>query len=136
LALDGLKQWASLNNPAGLNFSGQISLETWINPAATQGATARIISHGRLTQPPMTRNISLTLTGALLSSNEVFLRIDGGTNYVVGTSDGITFHGASAPVTAGDLGGANGWIHLVGTYDGTNWNLSAMVCRSPAWPTR
>jgi hypothetical protein len=41
----------------------------------------------------------------------------------VGTSDGVTTHGASAAVTAGDLGGANGWIHLAGTYDGSRWNL-------------
>ena len=26
-------------------------------------------------------------------------------------------------MTAGDLGGGNGWIHLAGTYDGTHWNL-------------
>jgi hypothetical protein len=26
-------------------------------------------------------------------------------------------------VTAGDLGGANGWIYLAGTCDGSHWNL-------------
>jgi len=123
--VEGTKSWVSLNAPAGLNISGQITLEAWINPAASQGTTARIISHG----PPTGSFYDLsthdfTLSGSMLSSNEVFLRIEGsGATYSVGTSDGTTFHGATAGVTAGDLGGANGWIHLAGTYDGTNWRL-------------
>jgi len=130
LPVDGTTSWASLNDPSGLNFSNQITLEAWINPASTQGATARIISHG----PPSptvydintndTTFYPITLSGSQLSSNEVFLRIeDTGTKYSIGTSDGFTFHGATAAVTAGDLGGANGWIYLAGTYDGTHWNL-------------
>jgi hypothetical protein len=111
-----------LNNPSGLSISGQITLEAWINPATAQGATARIISHGPSTLSPDAG--SNFLTGWQLSSNEVFLRIEGsGATYSVGTSDGTTFHGATAAVTAGDLGGANGWIYLVGVYDGTNWRL-------------
>src|SRR5207248_10535352 len=43
--------------------------------------------------------------------------------YSVGSSDGFTTHKASAAVTAGDLGGANGWVHLAGAYDGTTWRL-------------
>ena len=123
--LDGATSWASLNNPSGLNISGQITLEAWINPAATQGDLARIISHG----PPTvtvydTNTYPLVLSGSQLSSNEVSLRIEGaGASYAVGASDGTTVHGASAAVTAGDLGGGNGWLHLVGTYDGANWRL-------------
>jgi hypothetical protein len=122
LSLNGTNQWASLNNPSGLNFSGQITLEAWIKPGATQSDPARIISHG----PPIPTQFDstlLTVTGSMLSSNEVFLRIDGGgANYVVGSFDGTNTYKASYPVPAGDLGGAN-WIHLVGTYDGTNWRL-------------
>jgi hypothetical protein len=67
---------------------------------------------------------AVVFTGWEVNSNEVFLRIEGsGATYSVGTSDGTTFHGATAAVTAGDLGGANGWIHLVGTFDGSHWNL-------------
>ena len=123
--LDGTTTWVSLNGPAGLNLSGQITLEAWINPADPQGATARIISDG----PPTPTAYDLAtfpilLSGYQTSSNEVFLRIEGsGATYSVGTSDGTTFKGATAAVTAGDLGGANGWIHLVGTYDGASWNL-------------
>ncbi len=120
--LDGTNTWVALNDPAALNISGQITLEAWINPAATQGDPARIISHG----PPTPSNYSpsAVATNGVGSSNEVFLRIEGaGANYAIGTSDGTTFHGATAAVPTGDLGGANGWIHLAGTYDGAKWQL-------------
>ena len=140
--LDGTNTWVSLNNPVGLGISGQVTLEAWLNPAATQSDPARIISHG----PPTPSNFDPTavLTNGVSGSNEVFLRIeDSGSNYVVGTSDGSTFHGATAAVPQGDMGGANGWIYLVGTYDGTNWRLfrngtqigsaadTVALCRSP-----
>ena len=122
--LDGIQQWASFNNPSGLNISGQITLEAWVKPGATQGATARFITHG----PPLPSDIlggapDIALDGSLTTSNEVFLRIEGsGANYSVGSSDGTTFHGATAAVPGGDLGSAQ-WIHLAGTYDGANWRL-------------
>jgi hypothetical protein len=131
LPLDGLKQWASLNNPASLNISGQITLEAWIKPDATQIDSARIISHG-----PPTRSdflgAALVPDLAVTNTTEVFLRIDGaGTSYVVGSAV-VTYtnnleissnvYSASFDIPAGDLGGAN-WIHLAGTYDGTKWSL-------------
>ena len=134
LSLDGLKQWASLNNPSGLNISGQITLEAWVKPGATQGDPARIISHGP-SIPTLFDSTLLTVGGSMLSSNEVFLRIDGsGANYVVGSFDGTNTYSASYAVPAGDLGGAN-WIHLVGTYDAANWKLyrnGTQVTSAPA----
>jgi len=125
VAVDGTTQWIALNNPAGLAISGQITLEAWIKPDATQGTLARIVSHGPAT--PTVYDLStylLTLTGSQLSSNEVYLRIEGnGATYAFGTTDGVTTHGVSAAVPSGDLGGANGWIYLAGTYDGSHWNL-------------
>jgi hypothetical protein len=119
--VDGTTSWVSLNNPSGLNISGQITLEAWINPSATQGDIARIVSHGPPT-PSFYPTQSFTESGSLLSSNEVSLRIEGGTTYAVGSSDGVTAHGTSAAIPSGDLGGGN-WIYLAGTYDGAKWSL-------------
>ena len=121
--LDGITMWVSLDNPSGLQVSGQITLEAWVKPDTTQGTLARIISHGPPTSTVYDTNVyPIVLSGSQLSSNEVFLRIEGGATYAVGTSDGVTTHGTSAAIPSGDLGGGN-WIYLAGTYDGTKWNL-------------
>ena len=128
LPLDDLTQFASFNNPTGLNISGQISLEAWIQPAASQGTTARLITHG-----PQTISSYLAPNGdyvnAITNTTEVFLKIDGaGANYSVGSAryDDLTgtntTYEATAPVPGADLGGT-AWVHLVGTYDGANWKL-------------
>jgi len=126
LPLDGAKQWATFNNPSGLNIAGQITLEAWVQPGAIQGTTARIISHGPQT---LSNFLGLGPDGAITNSTEVFLRVEGnGATYAVGSaqydnSSGITTtYSASYPVPAGDLGSTS-WIHLAGTYDGANWKL-------------
>lgn len=126
LNLDGVKGWASLNDPEALNISGQITLEAWIKPAATQGATARIISHG----PPVLSSFlepdgtsrAETNAAPTLAIEVALSMVDSGATYSVGASDGTNFHGVTAAVPAGDLGG-NDWVHLVGLYDGVNWKL-------------
>lgn len=130
VSFDGLKSWGSLNNPPGLNIAGQITLEAWIKPDASQGDPARIISHG----PAVPSNFLIQFPipdNAVTNSSEVFLRIDGGANYVVGSIEVIytnlfevssNMYSASFPIPAGDLGGGE-WVHLVGTYDGTHWRL-------------
>jgi hypothetical protein len=126
LPLDGIKQWASFNNAAGLNIAGQITLEAWVRPDAAQGATARILSHGPQT---LSNFLGLGPDGAITNSTEVFLRLEGaGADYAVGSaqydnSTGVTTtHSATFAVPAGDLGSTS-WIHLVGAYDGANWKL-------------
>ena len=120
LPLDGSKQWASLNNPSGLNISGQITLEAWIKPSALQTADpARIISHGPAT---LSSFLGAPPDGAITSSSQVYLRIEGGANYVIGSTDGTTTNSASFPMPAGDMGSTS-WIHLAGAYDGANWKL-------------
>ncbi len=122
--LDGASAWVGLNNPPGLNVSGQITLEAWIKPAATQTNIARIVSHGPPTPTAYDPSLhTFDLSGTLLSSNQVFLRLeDNGATYSVGSSDGTAFHGATAPVPPGVLGGSQ-WVYLAGTYDGSHWNL-------------
>jgi hypothetical protein len=131
LALNGLKQWASLNNSGGLNFSGQITLEAWIKPDATQGDPARIISHGPQTLSSYLAGPPPDDNAAPLETSEVFLRVEGPPggpyDYVVGSAVftngvGTTYYKASAQAPAGDFG-AGAWTHLVGTYDGANWKL-------------
>jgi hypothetical protein len=126
LALDGVKGWASLNYPDALEVAGQITLEAWIKPTATQGTTARVISHG----PPVLSSFlepdgtSRAETNAAPTvAAEVALSLtENGANYAVGAYDGTNFFGVTAPVPAGDLGG-NDWVHLVGTFDGVAWKL-------------
>ncbi len=122
VALDSNLGWVSLGNPVDLNFSGRISLEAWVKPDATLGARARIISHGPQTISSYGSEAVAT-NGSVLTSAEVFLSIDGaGANYAVGSTDGTNTQSTSFAVPADDLGGGK-WIHLVGTYDGTNWSL-------------
>jgi hypothetical protein len=118
----GARNFVSLNNPASLNFAGQITLEAWIKPDASQGAVARILSHGPSIPSDFdAAGLNITLAGSLLSPNEVSLRIEGGTEYVLGSTDATGFHGVRAPVGS-DLG-AGKWVHLAGVYDGTTWRL-------------
>jgi hypothetical protein len=93
--------YLEMGNPDVLNFDGPITLEAWILPDATENADAYIIAHG----------------GNNDFSGEVALRIENG-SYEVGSINAF----ATATIPDGDLGGGN-WIHLAGTWDGTNWNL-------------
>lgn len=124
VALDGSKGWVSLDNPAGLNFSNQITLEAWVQSAAPATGFSRIISHGLPTltnyRDPNDQNAPAT-NGSVFTGAEVFLAIDANGNYSVGSSlDGLDFHQATATVPAADFGS---WVYLAGTYDGANWNL-------------
>jgi hypothetical protein len=100
VSFNGDNSYVELDNPAGLNFTGPLTLEAWILPDSQQ-FEAYILGHG------------YNDTG----SGEVFLRIEG-TQYQIGS----VFGRAVFTVPAGDLGGGN-WIHLAGTYDGANWKL-------------
>ncbi|HEY6229488.1 MAG TPA: LamG domain-containing protein, partial [Verrucomicrobiae bacterium] len=122
VAFDGTNTWLSLLSVPSLEFSGMVTLEAWVLPSSTQGDVAKIISHGpallSLYQPDVVET-----NGSIFTSPEVFLQIDGaGANYTVGSSDGTNSFTATAAVPAADLT-ANQWVHLAGTYDGTNWKL-------------
>ncbi len=129
MPLDGLKQWASMNNPSGLNITGQITLEAWVKPDAAQlSDPALILSHGEPTYTSYLAGPPPTIYGAPTNGNSVFLKIEGPGPYyyTVGSSKftntiGTAYFLASAPAPAGDFTGV--WVHLVGTYDGANWRL-------------
>lgn len=102
---DGATSFIELFNPTNLNFSGPITLEAWIQPDSTQAGFANILAHG----------VNNT------DNAETVMRITDGTTYTAGSWDG-TSHTVGFAVPGGDLGGGN-WIHLVTTYDGTDWKL-------------
>lgn len=98
----GNASYVELNNPAGLNIAGPLTLEAWVQPAALQANLSNvIIGHGS--------NDNFT--------GEVYLRLENG-NYEVGGNGGK----ASVAAPAGDLG-STAWIHLAGTWSAGTWTL-------------
>ena len=85
LTFDGAHDGVTLAPSPTLSITGQITLEAWIRPTATDGFRD-IVAHG------------YTLTPAA----EVYLRISNG-EYQVGSWDGGD-HFAAAPIPAGDVG--------------------------------
>jgi glucuronoarabinoxylan endo-1,4-beta-xylanase len=102
IQFDGSTGSVWLGNPSSLDIRGQITMAAWIKPASSSG-TQTIISRGY---------------GPWPNQSGTFLRIASG-QYQVGFYDG-GYHYASYAVPSGDIGN---WVHLVGTYDGKNWNL-------------
>jgi hypothetical protein len=101
LAFNGQSDYVRLNNPTTLNITGQITLEAWIRPEASNGIR-NIVAHGHSSSP----------------NGEVFLRLNN-SNYEVGSWDGQNYL-TRAPIPTGDIGN---WVHLAGVYDGTTWRL-------------
>jgi hypothetical protein len=109
---NGGSSYLELGNPDGLNFFGQLTLEAWIQPSVTPAASGGygdIISHGYDED-----------------YNEVALRVDnssGTPQYSISTYRQWFGEGASAVAATNSDFGTGAWVHLVGTFDGANWNL-------------
>ncbi|HZQ47182.1 MAG TPA: LamG-like jellyroll fold domain-containing protein, partial [Verrucomicrobiae bacterium] len=101
VSFNGANDYVELLNPPGLNFTGPITLEAWIQPAASQGFESYIIGHGYNDD----------------GSGEVALRIENGIYQITSL-----FGNAGFAVPAADLGSGQ-WVHLAGTYDGAQWKL-------------
>jgi hypothetical protein len=101
LGFDGSTAYVDLGNPRTLAFSGDVTVEAWILPRATDGLR-NIVAHGYTFTP----------------HGEFSFRIFNG-QYQVGSWDGNGY-GAGAPVPPEDVGQ---WVHLAGVYDGAQWHL-------------
>lgn len=104
-SFDGLLGFANLGSPAGLNVSGPVTLEAWVQPATSQGTIADVIAH----------------SGASGGAGAV-LQITDGNTYAVWSADDTSAHGTTFAIPAEDLTGS-AWVHLAGTFDGTAWRL-------------
>jgi O-glycosyl hydrolase len=99
---DGVDDSVWIGRDSDVDIRGQITMSVWIKPTSTSG-TQTIISRGYGTWPYY---------------GGTFLRIANG-QYQVGYYDG-SYRVAAYTIPTGDVGT---WVHLVGTYDGKNWNL-------------
>jgi hypothetical protein len=111
---NGTNSYVELGNPDGLNFTNEITLEAWVQPNTNNidGATADVISHG--IDDAEANGVSLQL-----------IDVAGGpgvATYQVGSVISGAPSSASFVIPTADLSGTN-WVHLAGTYDGTNWNI-------------
>jgi len=102
-AFDGSSSYIEMGNPAGINLSGQGSIEAWVQPAAIANFESYILGHGG--------NDTFASEDALRIENSI---------YQIVSYDGLN-HKAEFDATP-DLGSGS-WVHLVGTYNGVDWKL-------------
>jgi len=112
--LDGENGYFEAQADPGLEFTNNVTLAAWVKPEAYD-YFRNIISHGWDGE-----------------GSETFLRINrgyvtdyagDGNYYEVGACDGefgLFYDSALFPIPPGDIGN---WVFLVGTFDGSNWNL-------------
>ncbi|MEZ5299652.1 MAG: LamG-like jellyroll fold domain-containing protein, partial [Verrucomicrobiales bacterium] len=105
LLLDGVDDHVFLGDPAALQITGEISIAAWVKANAAPSQTfGNIIAKGYWLSP----------------NSEIFLRYAGQIDsWRIASWDGAV-HGTEVAGASNDIGV---WTHLVGTYDGTHWNL-------------
>ncbi|HEV7927900.1 MAG TPA: LamG-like jellyroll fold domain-containing protein, partial [Verrucomicrobiae bacterium] len=102
-SFDGSSQYVFVPSTPALNFGGQVTLEAWVQPTASELGLANIIAKGY---------------DGNQNDNEIQVR-----------AQGTDFDGGYYNATAGGEGAAGGavvagsWTHVVLTWDGAYWNL-------------
>jgi len=102
LELDGIDDYVSLGDPPGLQITGNITLAAWIKSEGV-GGERNIIAKGYVFSP----------------HGEVRLQLNGN-SYNAGSLDSDGQHEVSGDGANTDIGQ---WVHVAGTYDGSNWNI-------------
>ena len=106
---NGSNAYIGLGNPAGLNFTGAITMAAWVRPDVILGVdiNRNILVHGYSSGYP---------------EKEVYLRTANNGQYEVGSyiQDSGDTGRAEYVIPLTDQGT---WVHLVGLYDGTFWRL-------------
>ncbi len=102
LELDGTDDYVDLNDPLGLQITGNITIAAWIK-SDDVGGERNIIAKGYVFDP----------------HGEIRLQLNGNT-YNFGSLDSGGQHQVAEDGADADVGR---WVHLAGTYDGSNWNL-------------
>jgi hypothetical protein len=112
VSLDGSTTYIDLSGGnTALNFGGQIAMEAWVQPSSSN-AGGYVMGEGY---------------DSAKNGDENEMRLNNG-----------NFHSGTYNFSTGDAAVSGGvettnWIHLVSTYDGTNWNLyqnGALVAQS------
>jgi len=103
LDFDGRHNYVDLGDPTSLQITGNITLAAWIKTDAPEDDYDVILAKGYTTTP----------------NGGIFLRVFDG-NYDTGSWDASGNHWVTVGGAGADIGQ---WVHLAGTYDGSNWNL-------------
>jgi len=105
LELDGVDDYVDLNDPQRLQITGNITLAAWIRSAGV-GGERNIIAKGYVYSP----------------HGEIRLQLNGN-SYNVGSIDAGGAAGQHEVFGEGANADIDQWVHVAGTYDGTNWNI-------------
>jgi hypothetical protein len=103
LSFNGTNSWVTINNSSSLTLTGGMTLEAWVNPAATTSGSAAILVKQR----------TAGLDYALYSDDS------GGSP----PSTYVDISGTDSKSVGQSLLPLNTWSHLAATYDGSNLML-------------
>ncbi len=107
LSLDGSGGKVDLGNPSGLDITGPITVAAWVRIDSAGGSIRNIVNRGHGGSP----------------TRELTFRIDPSSNYNFGSYEsGVGSMQTTSAVPSGDVG-TNTWVHLAGTWDGSQWNF-------------